>query len=160
VSDATAERIGQAEAQLTQTLAEIAELAHGLHPRSLAEAGLDGALASLVERMEVPVEVSIATEALPPQLEAAVYFACSETLANVVKYARASRASVLIRSDGRQVIAEIKDDGIGGADFRGGSGLRGLVDRIEAHGGTLTLDSPPGRGTRVVAAIPLGTDAR
>jgi signal transduction histidine kinase len=160
VSDATAERIAQAEAQLTQTLAELAELAQGLHPRILAEAGLGGAVVSLVERMEIPVELSIATDALLPQVEAAVYFACSEALANVVKYAHASRASVIVRSDGRRVTAEIEDDGIGGADVRRGSGLRGLADRIEAYGGTLRLDSPAGRGTRLVAAIPLGSDTR
>lgn len=160
VSDATAERVAQAEAQLTQTLAELGELARGLHPGILAEAGLAGALASLVERMEVPVELSVAADALPPQVEAAAYFACSEALANVVKYASASRVSASVRTHDGRVTIEVEDDGVGGADLRRGSGLRGLADRIEALGGNLRLDSPPGHGTRLLAEIPFGDDGR
>lgn len=160
VSEATAKRVAQAEAQLTQTLAELGELARGLHPGILAESGLAGALASLVERMEVPVELSVAADALPPPVEAAAYFVCSEALANVVKYASASRVSVSVRiHDGRATV-EVEDDGVGRADLRRGSGLRGLADRIEALGGTLRLDSPPGHGTSLVAEIPFGVDGR
>jgi signal transduction histidine kinase len=160
VSEATAERVAQAEAQLTQTLTELGELASGLHPRILAEAGLCGALTALAEGTEVPVVLSLAVDALPPQVEAAAYFACSEALANVVKYASASRVSVSVRTHDGQVTVEVEDDGVGGADLRRGSGLRGLADRVEALGGTLRLDSPRSHGTRLIAEIPFGSDGR
>jgi signal transduction histidine kinase len=159
-SDATVERITHAEHQLAATLDELGELARGLHPRILTEAGLGGALRSLAEQTEVPVELSIAAHGLPPQVEAAVYFACAEALANVVKYASASRVEMSVRTDDGRVSVEVADDGIGGADIRRGSGLRGLADRIEALGGTVRLDSPPGKGTRLVADVPLPTGDR
>jgi signal transduction histidine kinase len=160
VSEATAERVAQAEAQLTQTLTELGELAGGLHPRILAEAGLGGALTALAERIEVPVVLSFAADALPSQVEAAAYFVCSEALANVVKYASASRVSVSVRIHDGRVTVEVEDDGVGGADLRRGSGLRGLADRVEALGGTLRLDSPRSHGTRLIAEIPFGSDGR
>src|SRR5262249_10284531 len=150
----TAEQIDRAEHQLDQALEELAELAQGLHPRILTEAGLPGALEFLRERSTVPVEVSIATDGLTPQVEATAYFVCSEALANVGKYASASRATVSVKESGGRVVIEVEDDGVGGADLSRGSGLRGLADRVEALGGTIRLDSPPGRGTRLLAEIP------
>jgi signal transduction histidine kinase len=152
---ATQEQIERAEAQLAQTVEELGELAQGLHPHVLTDVGLAGALGAVVERVPVPVELAVAANGLPPGVEAAVYFVCSEALANVVKYASASHVRVSVASDGQRVIAAVADDGIGGADLGRGSGLRGLADRIEAIGGTLELTSPSGGGTRLEAQIPL-----
>lgn len=149
------EKLGRAEQQLLGTLAELRELAHGLHPQALTEHGLAGALVSLGERSPVPVELSVAIERLPEEVEAAVYFVCSEALANVAKYASASSVSVSVAIGDGVARVEIADNGVGGAAPARGSGLQGLADRLEALGGTLTIESPPGKGTRVVAQVPL-----
>jgi signal transduction histidine kinase len=153
--DTTKERIERADSQLEETLQELAELGRGLHPRILTEAGLRGALVSVAERATVPVEVAVLVDELPLQVEAAVYFVCSEALANVTKYAAASRASVVVTVNGGVVTVDVEDDGAGGADLANGTGLRGLADRIEALGGALRLFSPPGKGTRLTAEIPI-----
>jgi signal transduction histidine kinase len=149
----------QAESQLAQTLEELGELAQGLHPRVLVESGLAGALDAVVERVPVPVELSVDATGLPPPVEAAVYFVCSEAVANVVKYASASRVRVSVAADEERVTLRVEDDGIGGAALDAGSGLRGLADRVEALGGALSVDSPPGAGTRLAAEIPLLAEA-
>jgi signal transduction histidine kinase len=150
-----ADRIRRAEEQLALTLEELRELAAGLHPRVLGERGLAGALAALGERSPVPVDVAAPGEHLPAEIEAAAYFVCSEALANVAKYAAASHAAISVRTENGRVLVEVADDGRGGAAMGGGSGLRGLADRVEALGGTLRLDSPPGGGTRIAAELPL-----
>ena len=152
---ATRAGIERAETQLALTLDELGELAAGLHPSELAKNGLSPALVSLASRTPLPVEVVVSDERLPSEVEAAVYFVCSEGLANIVKYARAERASVTVAMGSGAVGVEIADDGVGGADVGGGTGLRGLADRIEALGGTLRVESPVGAGTRVVAQIPV-----
>jgi signal transduction histidine kinase len=91
-----------------------------------------------------------------PAAAACAYFVCAEALANVAKYASASQVTVSVRADSRGIRVEVADDGTGGADPARGTGLRGLADRVETLGGTLTVDSPPGGGTRVVAVIPSG----
>jgi len=151
----TLARIQRAEAQLVHTTAELQELAAGLHPRELTETGLAPALASLAERSPFPVELELSDERLPPAVEAAAFFICSEALANIAKYASASCAAVRIARRNRLVRVEVVDDGVGGADPVGGSGLRGLSDRVEALGGWLYVVSPPGSGTRISAEIPL-----
>jgi signal transduction histidine kinase len=155
VSDQTRLRIDRAEEQLTRTLAELRELARGLHPRVLSERGLAGALASLAEQSPVPVELSLSRDGLPEEIEAAFYFVCSEALANVAKYASASTATVTLSASTGVARIEIADDGVGGADSDRGTGLRGLADRVEALGGTLDVESRPGRGTRIVAELSL-----
>jgi signal transduction histidine kinase len=159
LADDTRERIEKAEAQLGQALEELAELAQGLHPRILSEAGLAGALTEVAERSTVSVQLVVLSPWLPPSVEAAVYFVCSEALANVGKYASASRVVVSVTTLDGRVVVEVQDDGIGGADINRGSGLRGLADRIEALGGSIRLDSPPGQGTRLTAEIPFATEA-
>jgi len=149
------EAIRRAEAQLERTLAELDELAAGLHPREVTEDGLAGALASLAERSATSVEVKVDCDRLRPDLEAAIFFVCSEALANVAKHASASRSSITIRATTGVAHIEIADDGVGGADPRRGSGLRGLADRIDALGGRFRVDSPSGRGTRLVAELPI-----
>jgi signal transduction histidine kinase len=138
---------------------DLRELTHGLHPTILAEQGLEAALASLSARMPVPVEVDVRVPVRPePAVEAAAYFVACEALANVVKHAQARSASVRVTSNDSTLEVEVRDDGSGGASA-GGSGLRGLADRIEALGGQLVVESPPGAGTRVSAEIPSGPRA-
>jgi len=102
----------------------------------------------------------VSAERLPAEVEAAAYFICSEALANVAKYASASRVVVRVTADERAALVEIVDDGVGGADPAQGSGLRGLADRVEALDGTLRLESPPGAGTRLAAELPPQGEAR
>jgi len=112
-------------------------------------------LAELAGRSPVPVQVTAPSGRLPAAVEAAAYFVCAEALTNIAKYAQASQASVRLETRGGVLAVEVADDGAGGADPAGGSGLRGLADRVEALGGRLRLDSPPGRGTRLTAQLPL-----
>ena len=149
-------RVRRAEEHLALTLGELRELAAGLHPRVLSQRGLAGALAVLAERCPVPVDVAASDLSLPSEIEAAAYFVCSEALANVAKYASASRVAVSVRAEDGRVTVAVVDDGRGGAQIGRGSGLRGLADRVEALGGALRLDSPPGRGTRLEAELPSG----
>jgi signal transduction histidine kinase len=155
-STAEAARMQRAEEQLANTLEELGELAAGLHPRGLDEGRLADALASLAARGPVPVELSVPDTRLPEEVATAAYFVCSEALANAGKYAGASRVTISMRARDGRVRVEVHDDGVGGADPANGSGLRGLADRVEALGGTLAVDSVPGRGTRVTAELPLG----
>jgi signal transduction histidine kinase len=141
--------------ELQAARAELRAFAHGIHPAVLAERGLAAALAELVERSPLPIELEASEGRLPEPVEAAAYFVCSEALANVAKYAQASRVRVSVASVGDSVVVEVADDGMGGADPSRGSGLRGLADRVEALGGRLSLESPSGYGTNLVAEIPL-----
>jgi signal transduction histidine kinase len=155
----TREQLARAEDQLSQTLEELRRLAHGLHPRVLAEHGLQGALAALASDVPLPVDVRVTTDQLAPQIAVVAYFVCAEALANVVKHAAAAHVTVAVTTGDGRLSVEIADDGIGEADPARGSGLRGLADRVEAFGGTLQVESAPGRGTRLVAEIPLGDKA-
>jgi PAS domain S-box-containing protein len=140
--------------ELTAGLQEIRELASGLHPSVLSERGLVAALEALALRAPLPVDLTeLPDRALPEQVEAAAYYVVAEALANVQKHAGAERVTVRARTARDVLTVEVVDDGVGGAD-EGGGGLRGLVDRIEAVGGSLTLDSPSGGGTRLRAEIP------
>jgi signal transduction histidine kinase len=156
--DAEASRIVEGSIhKLTRALSELRELARGIHPAILTDRGLDAALAALVERTPVPVDYDVDLgRRVAPAVEAAAYFVVAEALTNVVKYARANEASVRIRREDDRVVVEIEDDGVGGATPAGGSGLRGLEDRVSALDGTLTVESPPGQGTRIAAEIPAG----
>ena len=129
-------------------------LAEGLHPAALVHGGLDGALAALATSSTIPVEVVARAGRLPPAVEGAAWFVCSEALANVAKHSAASCARVrAARRDGVLRI-EISDDGRGGADPARGSGLRGLAERVEALGGRLWVADRPGGGTVVAAELP------
>ena len=146
--------LDQAQEELGTSLAELRELARGIHPAVLTERGLEPALQSLVARAPVPVDVEAHNERLPAPVESAAYFVVSEALANVAKYARATHASVTVERRNGELTVEVADDGVGGADLGRGSGLRGLEDRLAALDGSLSLDSPAGRGTRLRARIP------
>jgi signal transduction histidine kinase len=154
---ATGAAVARAEAQTARARDDIDALARGLHPRELTEHGLEGALRALVARTRLPVELDITAAPLPAAVEAAAFFVCSEALANVVKHASASRARVAVRGDAGRLEVEVEDDGVGGADAAAGTGLRGLVDRVEVLGGTLLLETPPRGGTRVVVELPVVT---
>ena len=154
--DADARRsVEQARRELGQSLDELRELARGIHPAVLTGHGLEVALESVVARAPVPVRLTVQLDArLPEPVEVAAYFLVSEGLTNVAKYSHASAASVdIVRTNG-DVVVEVADDGVGGANAAEGSGLRGLADRVEALGGHLHVTSPPGDGTRVRAEIP------
>jgi signal transduction histidine kinase len=143
-------------AELKGALAELRELASGIHPAVLGQAGLGAALLALAERSPLPVVVETAPAGrLPATVETTAYYVASEGLANVAKYARASRATISAHASDGRLTVEVRDDGIGGADPSRGSGLTGLVDRVEAVGGHLSIDSPVNGGTRLVAEIPL-----
>ena len=157
---ATGDRIGEAEARLADAQKELRELASGLYPRLLSERGLEGALRSLTERSPVPVTLTISANRLPPDVETAAYFICSEALANTAKYSSASATAVSVAGRDGLIEVTIEDDGDGGADPSRGTGLRGLADRIDALGGTLRIESEPGHGTRLVAEIPYPAEAR
>jgi PAS domain S-box-containing protein len=149
------EQLRTVEAELAEALGELRELARGIHPAVLTERGLPDALESLAVRSHVPVEVrEVPQQRFAPQLEAAIYYVVAEGLTNVTKYARADVASVRVFHENGRMIAEIEDDGVGGADASAGTGLRGLVDRVEALGGTLAVESPRGVGTTIRAEIP------
>ena len=133
---------------------ELQELAAGIHPALLTGQGLGPALTSLAGRSPVPVQLSVVPERLPAFLEAAVYFTCSEALANVAKYAHASAVTIEVAHVDRALRVVVADDGAGGAGLARGSGLVGLKDRAEALGGRLTVTSPGGAGTTVEVLIP------
>jgi PAS domain S-box-containing protein len=146
--------LGQASDELSQALEELRELARGIHPAVLSDRGLNAALEALLTRTPLAVELELLEDRLPEAVEAAAYYVVAEALANVAKYAEASSVAVSIASVNGHAVVEVADDGVGGADPTKGSGLRGLVDRIEALDGHLAVESPPGQGTRIRVEIP------
>jgi signal transduction histidine kinase len=147
--------LGEAEHELARALDELRELARGIHPAVLTDRGLSAALHALAERAPIPVALAQVPDGrLPDPIEAAIYYLVAEAITNVAKYAHATEASVAVeRSNGIATVV-VSDDGVGGAEPGPGSGLVGLTDRVEALGGRLHLESPPGRGTRLSAEIP------
>jgi PAS domain S-box-containing protein len=147
------ERLGD---ELSQASAELRELARGIHPAVLTERGLAPAVETLAARAPIPVEVvALPSGRLPAVAEATAYFTVSEALTNVAKYANASHATVRLENDADELVVEIQDDGVGGAEASAGSGLSGLADRVGACDGSLSVTSPAGEGTLVRAVLPL-----
>jgi signal transduction histidine kinase len=159
--DALGDTLGRAAEELRSALEELRELARGIHPTILADAGLGPALRSLADRAPVVVRVDPVPEGrLPAGVESTAYFVVSEALANVARHAAGSSATVQVdRCDGVLAVL-VRDDGPGGADPRRGSGLRGLEDRVAAAGGRLTVSSPAGGGTTVRAELPCPAEDR
>jgi signal transduction histidine kinase len=142
---------------LAVALQELRELTHGINPPLLTERGLAAALDELCRRAALPTRLDAAIERrLPDHIESAAYFMASEALTNAAKHSHGTEIRIVASVDGRTLMVQIADDGIGGATTTGGSGLRGLADRIEALGGRFTVSSPPGRGTMLRAEIPCG----
>jgi PAS domain S-box-containing protein len=135
---------------------DLQEISRGIHPAILSRGGLGPALKTLARRSAVPVELDVGVDRrLPDAVEVAAYYVVAETLTNAAKHARASEITVHVEVEGTNLHLSIRDDGIGGADTANGSGLTGLVDRVEALGGKLTISSQPGRGTSFAVKIPL-----
>jgi PAS domain S-box-containing protein len=149
-------RIDAAIDELAGALHDLRELARGIHPVALTRRGLPSALRLAADRTPVPVELSVPTDRYEEAVEKTAYYVVVEALTNIAKYARASAASVRIEGVGGRLVVEVEDDGVGGADAEGGSGLRGLADRIAALDGSFTVESASGSGTRIRAEIPLG----
>lgn len=146
-------RVDRAKDILAQTIADVRELAGGLHPRSL-DLGLAPALESLTGNCAVPVDLVVHGDVCATATQMAIYYVCSEALTNTVKHAAATSAAIVVTATDDRVAVEVSDDGSGGADAGSGSGLRGLIDRVEALGGTMRVDSPPTLGTRVMVQLP------
>jgi signal transduction histidine kinase len=146
--------LATAQEQLAASLQELRELASGLHPAVL-DRGLDAALSSVALRAPLPVAVTVDVDQRPgTPVEIAAYYLVSETLTNVAKYAGATTATVTVTREHDDLVVEVADDGVGGADPSRGSGLRGLADRVNALGGSVHVSSPRGQGTTVRAEIP------
>jgi signal transduction histidine kinase len=141
--------------QLSGAQSALHEFAVGMYPRSLTQQGLGPALEELVRGYPIPVDLHANVADVPITVVAAAYFVCAEALSNVGKYAKADRVRVDVASEVGVLVLRVVDEGVGGANIAGGSGLSGLRDRVEALGGTLSMDSPVGRGTRVEAVIPM-----
>jgi signal transduction histidine kinase len=149
--------VRDAREAVAAALAELRDLSQGIYPTALAERGLAAALAELCERAALPVHLDISLDhRLPGDVEAAGYFLVSETLTNAVKHAHATEVRISVRCPPGRLLVKVADDGVGGATLGSGSGLRGLVDRIEGLGGRLRVFRAPGRGTTVGAEIPSG----
>jgi signal transduction histidine kinase len=149
------ETIERARRQLDRTRAEIGELARGLYPPVLTERGLAAALSELAEHALVRVELNVSAPGVPASVAAVAYFVAAEALSNAAKYADASAVTVRLWVQDARLMIQVTDDGVGGAELDKGSGLSGLVDRVEALDGSLHIDSPVGGGTRLAAEIPL-----
>ena len=150
-------RIDAARQEVTASLAELRDLAHGIHPAAVSDHGLAVALESVATRATVPVQVIGAIQdRMSEPVELAAFFIVCEALTNVARHAEATSAVVELERTSAALVVEVRDDGIGGASADGGSGLRGLADRVEALGGRLQVWSPRGGGTRLRAEIPCG----
>jgi len=145
--------------ELADALEELRDLSRGLHPAVLVEAGLGPAVRALARRSPLPVRVQVRADGrLPGSCEATAYYVAAEAFTNAAKHAAASAVDILIeRADG-ELTVQVRDDGVGGADAARGSGLVGLRDRVEAVGGTMTLDSPARAGTVLTVRLPVTTE--
>jgi signal transduction histidine kinase len=149
------EQISHLVTGLADISADLQEISRGIHPAILSKGGLGPALKTLARRSSVPVELDVGVDQrLPDSVEVAAYYVVAETLTNAAKHARASEITVRVKADAANLHLLIRDDGIGGADTAKGSGLTGLVDRVEALGGQMTISSQPGCGTSLLVDIP------
>jgi signal transduction histidine kinase len=150
-------RIEAARKEIAVSLEELRAVARGLHPAVVTGHGLGVALASLAAGSAVPVKLNVALEdRLDESIEVAAYYVVSESLANIGKHAKAKTVTIEVTREGDELVVEVVDDGVGGADSERGTGLRGLADRVEALGGRLRIWTPSGGGTHVRAQMPCG----
>lgn len=155
---AAADALSRAQDEVEQAIAELRELARGIHPTLLRDEGLQAAVEALARRAPLPVTVQgTLTDRLPDPVELAAYFLVSEALTNVAKHATATQASVLLEREPGLLRVTVADDGAGGARMTAGSGLAGLRDRLDALDATLAIESPPGQGTTIRAELPCGS---
>jgi signal transduction histidine kinase len=150
------EQIAHLVTGLAGISADLQEISRGIHPAILSKGGLGPALKTLARRSSVPVELDVGfDQRLPDSVEVAAYYVVAESLTNAAKHARASEIAVRVKADDANLHLLIRDDGIGGADTSKGSGLIGLVDRVEALGGQMTISSQTGCGTSLAVKFPL-----
>jgi signal transduction histidine kinase len=150
------EELEQVVAGLGGVLEDLREISRGLHPAILAEGGLAPALKTLARRSAIPVDLDVQVrDRLPDRFEVAAYYSVSEVLTNAAKHSQASVVRVDVATHDDTLYVSLRDDGVGGADPAGGSGLIGLRDRVEALGGTLSMRSPRGEGTSLEIELPL-----
>ncbi len=150
--------VATAHEEVKSALRELRDLVRGIHPVILEDRGLDAALSAVVARIPIPVRLEVHAEPRPsPAVESAAYFIVCEALTNVTRHSRATSAEVHIDRDPDRLRLRIRDDGVGGADPGGGTGLTGLADRVSALGGTLHIDSPAGGPTQIEVQIPCGS---
>jgi signal transduction histidine kinase len=145
--------LDQAVDEVARAIADLRTIAAGLRPPRLDD-GLAAALGDLARSSPMPVVVHVDAERIPPPLELVAYYTVCEAVTNAIKHASASRIEVEALRDGGRLVIRIRDDGAGGAVARGATGLAGVADRVGAHGGRLTIDSPPGEGTLLEAVLP------
>jgi signal transduction histidine kinase len=157
---AAATHIDEALTNVERAGRELRDVVHGILPRSLTHGGLRMGVESLAADLPVPVDVRVSTPRLSATTETTAYFVIAEALTNAVKHARAHELGVSVDLDGDTLVVEVRDDGVGGADPARGTGLTGLLDRVDAVGGTLTITGPAGRGTVVRAELAVGPDGR
>jgi signal transduction histidine kinase len=149
--------VTEAKQEVAASLAELRDIAHGLYPAVLTGHGLAVALESVAGQASIPVRLDVRLTERPPEaVEVAAYYVVCESLTNIDRYAAATTVTVGIERCADDIVVEVRDDGVGGADTANGSGLRGLADRVEALGGTLRVWSPDGGGTRIRAELPCG----
>jgi signal transduction histidine kinase len=150
--------VTEAHEEAKAALAELRNLARGIHPAVLTDRGLDAALSAVITRCPVPVSLAVDVPIRPPaSIESAAYFVVAEALTNVAKHANATRVDVSIVLQNNRLIVDIRDDGVGGAESSKGSGLSGLADRVNALGGWMRVLSPTGGPTSVIVEIPCGS---
>jgi signal transduction histidine kinase len=153
--DAARGLVGDAHAELQRAIAELRNLARGIHPAVLTDRGLDAALSALAARSPIPVRLEVKLAERPPaSVEATAYFIVAEALTNAARYASAKHVDVKVRQNGAKVHIEVTDDGVGGAEQRPGGGLAGLADRASSVEGSLRVSSPHGGPTVVTADLP------
>jgi signal transduction histidine kinase len=157
LADQARSTIGRAHGQLQHAIRELRELTEHIYPMTLSEHGLAHAIDSMADLAPVPVSVHVTQGRWPPQVETTAYFVISEALANVYRHAKATWATVTVMPDDGHLLIEVSDNGHGGARVLPGHGLAGLKDRVAAIGGTLSITTSPGEGTRLAARLPLET---
>jgi signal transduction histidine kinase len=156
--DELAPIVGAARQELQDAITELRELARGLHPPRLAQYGLAAAVRAASLRSSIPIDLDLRFgEDVPHEVAVNAYYVCAEAVTNTVKHAQAAKVWISIVQDGGSLTVDVRDDGVGGAslDTPDSTGLRGLIDRVEALDGAVEVVSPPGEGTRLVAVFPL-----
>jgi signal transduction histidine kinase len=154
---AAARLVDEALTNVERASSELRDIVHGILPRSLTHGGLRLGLESLVADLALPVDMQVTTPRLPAGVETTAYFVVAEALTNAVKHSQAGEVSLSVDLDGDNLVIEVRDDGVGGAEPTRGTGLTGLLDRVDAAGGALTIASPTGEGTAIRAELPVAS---
>jgi signal transduction histidine kinase len=154
---AAARLVDEALTNVERASSELRDIVHGILPQSLTHGGLRLGLESLVADLALPVDMQVTTPRLPAGVETTAYFVVAEALTNAVKHSQAGEVSLSVDLDGDKLVIEVRDDGVGGAEPTRGTGLTGLLDRVDAAGGALTIASPTGEGTAIRAELPVAS---